>query len=294
MDIHTLTIFREVARTGSFSRAAENLFLTQPAVSKRIAALESELSISLFNRIGRRISLTQAGEMLLPKAIQMIADADEMRRAVSSLTDSVSGKLVMGTSHHIGLHRLPSVLRTFNHTYPDVELDIRFMDSEVACQMVEQGELEIAIVTLPTDKPDKLQLETLWIDELKVVASSDHQLPGSRKVPLEELTAWPAVLPGPTTYTRQILQGAFARLELDLNVSMSTNYLETLKMLAETGLGWSVIPHTMLTDSLKVIDCELKLRRELGAVSHRMRTLSNAAAAMLSLARRSKEAVTLR
>ncbi|WP_306341481.1 LysR family transcriptional regulator [Solemya elarraichensis gill symbiont] len=83
MDIHTLSVFIEVARSGSFSRAAENLYLTQPAVSKRIAALESELSAPLFNRIGRNISLTEAGEILLPKALQMIADADEMQRAVT-------------------------------------------------------------------------------------------------------------------------------------------------------------------------------------------------------------------
>ncbi|OOY83779.1 LysR family transcriptional regulator, partial [Solemya velum gill symbiont] len=159
MDIHTLSVFIEVARSGSFSRAAENLYLTQPAVSKRIAALENELSAPLFNRIGRHISLTEAGEILLPKALQMIADADEMQRAVNSLSDHVGGKLLMATSHHIGLHRLPGILRNFSQSYPDVELDIRFMDSEVACQLVEQGELEMAIVTLPTDKPEKLQLE---------------------------------------------------------------------------------------------------------------------------------------
>jgi DNA-binding transcriptional LysR family regulator len=289
MDIHTLTVFVEVARSGSFSRAAENLYLTQPAVSKRIAALENELSAPLFNRIGRNISLTEPGEILLPKALQMIADADEMQRAVSSLSDHVGGKLLMATSHHIGLHRLPDILRSFSQSYPDVDLDIRFMDSEIACQLVEQGELEMAIVTLPTDKPEKLQLEHLWTDQLRVVAATDHPLPSERHVPLDELTAYAAVLPGPTTYTRQILEKAFSRLGLQLTVNMSTNYLETLKMLAETGLGWSVIPHTMLSSELKIIECDMKLTRNLGAVTHRMRTLSNAAKAMLELARHSRD-----
>jgi DNA-binding transcriptional LysR family regulator len=289
MDIHTLTVFVEVARSGSFSRAAENLYLTQPAVSKRIAALENELSAPLFNRIGRNISLTEPGEILLPKALQMIADADEMQRAVNSLSDHVGGKLLMATSHHIGLHRLPDILRSFSQSYPDVELDIRFMDSEIACQLVEQGELEMAIVTLPTDKPEKLQLEHLWTDQLTVVAATDHPLPSERHVPLDELTAYAAVLPGPTTYTRQILEKAFSRLGLQLTVNMSTNYLETLKMLAETGLGWSVIPHTMLSSELKIIECDMKLTRNLGAVTHRMRTLSNAAKAMMELARHSRD-----
>ncbi|OOY84191.1 LysR family transcriptional regulator, partial [Solemya velum gill symbiont] len=91
------------------------------------------------------------------------------------------------------------------------------------------------------------------------------------------------------TYTRQILEKAFSRLGLQLTVNMSTNYLETLKMLAETGLGWSVIPHTMLSSELKIIDCEMKLTRHLGAVTHRMRTLSNAAKAMLAMANQSRD-----
>ncbi len=149
MDIASLQAFIAVAEHQSFSRAAEHLYLTQPAVSKRIAQLEVDLGVALFDRIGRRISLTQAGQALLPRARRLLNDAREIRRTLADLSGEISGRLLMGTSHHIGLHRLPGPLKHFTHSYPDVELDIRFMDSEAACHAVEIGDLELAIATLP-------------------------------------------------------------------------------------------------------------------------------------------------
>ena len=146
MDIAALRAFIAVAETDSFSLAAERLFLTQPAVSKRIAGLESELDTRLFDRIGRRVSLTDTGARLLPQAKRLLNDARELRRMASDLSGEVRGRLLMATSHHIGLHRLPLPLKRFTESFRDVELDIRFMDSEAACRAVEAGDLELAIV----------------------------------------------------------------------------------------------------------------------------------------------------
>ncbi|MEJ2317246.1 MAG: LysR family transcriptional regulator [Gammaproteobacteria bacterium] len=281
MDLHSLQAFVEVARHGSFSAAAEALFVTQPAISKRVKALEEELATALFDRIGRKTSLTEAGRVLLPRAKQLLDEAEDMRRFASSLSDSVSGSLVMGTSHHIGLHRLPPVLKAFRAAYPAVSLDIRFMDSEQACHAVESGDLELAIVTLPSVVPVNLQVDAIWTDRLHVVAMQDHPLNTGRKIPLEELVTYPCVLPGTSTYTHSILREAIDGLGLELNVSMTTNYLETLKMLVRTGFGWSLIPHTMVDGEIAIIDTDLHLQRELGTVIHRQRTLSNAASAIL-------------
>ena len=281
MDLHSLQAFIEVARHGSFSGAAEALFVTQPAISKRIKALEEELSTALFDRLGRKTSLTEAGRALLPRAKQLLDEAEDMRRFASSLSATVTGSLVMGTSHHIGLHRLPPVLKAFRAAYPDVRLDIRFMDSEQACHAVESGDLELAIVTLPSEVPVNLEVQPIWTDRLHVVAEKDHPLNSGRKIPLQELVTWPCVLPGSTTYTQSILKEAIDSLGLDLNVNMTTNYLETLKMLVKTGFGWSLIPHTMVDSEIAIIDTDLHLQRELGTVIHRHRTLSNAASAIL-------------
>lgn len=280
MDLRALHAFMTVADTGSFSEAANQLHLTQSAVSKRIAALEGDLGCTLFDRIGRRVALTEAGRALLPNARRTLEAAEDGRRAIRNLSGSIAGRLSLGTSHHIGLHRLPSVLQAFHADHPEVELDIRFMDSEQACLAVELGELELAVVTLPLTPMPTLDTREIWPDPLAVVCGPRHPLASAHRPDLAALTRHPAVLPGRGTYTRQTVENALAPLGLELNVTMSTNYLETIKMLVSIGLGWSVLPASMLDPGLCVLDIpELRLCRRLGLVRHRLRTLSNAAAA---------------
>jgi DNA-binding transcriptional LysR family regulator len=288
MEIAALQAFVEVANHQSFSEAAETLFLTQPAVSKRVAQLEAELGTRLFDRIGRRVSLTSAGNALLPRAQRLINDARELKRLVSDLSGEVRGRLIMGTSHHIGLHRLPGPLKRFTEQFPHVELDIRFMDSEAACRAVETGDLELAIVTLPPNQPPNLRLQPVWDDPLAFMVGLDHPLAGRERVSLQELIAYPAVLPGTTTYTRGILQEAVREAGVDLNVAMATNYLETLHMLVATGLGWSLLPATVLDSKVSQLQVDgMQLSRKLGAVTHQKRSLSNAGAEMIRTCRSS-------
>ncbi|WP_456374417.1 LysR family transcriptional regulator [Thiolapillus sp.] len=283
MDFNSLQAFLAVAETGSFSRAAQRLYLTQPAVSKRLAILENELGLILFDRMGRQVSLTHAGRTLLPRARELLLQAQDLKHLASELTEKVSGPLLLGTSHHIGLHRLPDVLRHYRTAYPDVQLDIRFMDSEAACGCVEKGELELAIVTLPTDPPPNLKVRKLWEDKLCFVAAPEHELAGKSRVSLKELIRYPAVLPGPTTYTRSILEKAIREHDLRISLGMSTNYMETLKMLTEINLGWSLLPETMLVQAkLEVLPVDLQLKRSLGLVLHQERILSNPAQALVS------------
>ncbi len=283
MDLNYLRAFVAVAEEESFSLAGERLHLTQPAISKRIATLESELGVRLFDRIGRNVHLTEAGRQLLPKARGMLAEMADLRRTLSNLREEVAGTLSMATSHHIGLHRLPPVLGYYRRHYPEVQLDIRFMDSESACNAVAQGQLELGIVTLPTQPPAQLELVPLWDDPLYFVVCSNHPLAMAERISLEDLTEQPAVLPGIGTYTREILEQALRPRGVAIRTELSTNYLETLKMLVSVGLGWSLLPGTLLQDGeLRVLPItELALSRRLGAVHHRGRTLSNAARVML-------------
>jgi len=284
MDTASLTAFLEVARAASFSLAAETLHLTQPAVSKRISGLEESLGVSLFDRVGRRITLTEAGRTLLPRAQQLLLELEDMRRAVANLGGPVTGVLRIGTSHHIGLHRLPPALRAFSTRYRDVRLDLRFIDSEAAYEAVLSGELELGIVTLPPAPDDRLIAREIWDDPLAFVAGADHPLAQRKKVALADLTQHAAILPSSSTFTRQIASGLFQEAGLELQVSMTTNYLETIKMMASIGLGWSVLPASMADHELRILKIPgVRLRRSLGVVHHPRRTLSRAAAAMLEL-----------
>ena len=285
MDISALQAFIAVARNESFSKASEQLFVTQPAISKRVAALEEELGTQLFNRIARQISLTEAGKHLLPKAQELVHQAEDMQRYASNLNDDISGNLSIAISHHIGLHRMPPILKEFNLRHPEVQLDIRFEDSDQAFSAVEHGDIEFAVITLPNQLPEKLVKETIWQDQLNIMVGLEHPLSSQSNISLGVLSNYPCVLPNQETETHKIIDRQFKQLKLEMQVQMVTNNLETLKMLVGAGLGWSLLPETMVDDSLRVLQIKANLTRELGVVVHRKRSLSNAAKVLLSLVR---------
>ena len=312
MDLATLNAFIAVAENGSFSLAGERLHLTQPAVSKRIFALEQQLEVRLFDRLGREVGLTEAGRALLPRAYRILGELEDTRRALANLNGEVSGRLTLATSHHIGLHRLPPVLREFTRRYPAVSLDIRFLDSEVAYEDVLQGRAELAVITLAPEArtpgarmpaartpaartPDTLaplRAVPVWEDPLDFVAAPEHPLARNGALTLADVAAHPAVFPGAHTFTHRIVHRLFEAAGLTPQVAMSTNYLETIKMMVSIGLAWSLLPRTMLDD--QVVRLTLpgpQLTRRLGYVLHTERTLSNAARAFMALldARRVKE-----
>ncbi len=282
MDSQNLKAFIAVADHLSFSVAAEQLCLTQPAISKRIAQLESSIGTRLFDRIGRQVQLTEAGRVLLPRARAIWRDMEEAAMMVAHLGESVSGRLRIGTSHHIGLHRLPDVLRRYSRAYPAVQLDLHFIDSEEAWEGVLHGDLELGIVTLPPEPDSRAMTQVVWEDPLVFMAAPDHPLAQKTRIPLKLLTQYSAILPSPTTFTRRIVERLFARQDLRLDISMSTNYLETIRMMVAIGLGWSVLPATMLADDLINLPVSAPLPvRHLGYVMHPSRSLSNAATRFL-------------
>lgn len=282
MDLAALQAFVIVAETGSFSLAAQTLYLSQPAVSKRVAVLESELATRLFDRIGRRVTLTEAGKVLLPRARRIIVELLDSKRAVANLAGSVSGRLGLGTSHHIALHRLPPVLRAFSRDYPAVDLDLRFMDSELVCHGVLQGDLEMGVVTLPLVPQENLVVQPLWDDPMSIVVGRGHALAQQAAVSLAELARFPAILTPRGTYTRDLLMQGFAALGVEPAVRMESHYLETIRMMVQVGLAWSVLPDTLIDEQDLVVLTvpPLRFRRRLGIVRHQARTLSNAARAM--------------
>ncbi len=288
MDIHSLQAFLAVAETGSFSQAANRLFLTQSAVSKRISQLEDQINSRLFDRIGRTISMTEAGEALLPRARDILLQLDDAKRAISNLAaGEIHGSLSLAASHHISLHRLPPVLKQFSESCPKVELDLQFVESEIAYEGVLKGDLELALITLSPQPDPSIYSEIVWNDLLHYVVSDDHPLASANEVSLQQLTGFNAILPGSNTFTRSLVEQLFAQHQLELNVTMSTNYLDTIRMMVSIGLGWSLLPESLVNKELKVItvvDSE-PVYRNLGIIYHRNRTLSNAANHLVEMLR---------
>lgn len=284
MDLANLNAFIAIAETGSFSGAGERLYITQPAISKRIAGLEQQLNVRLFDRLGREVSLTEAGRALLPRAYQILNVLDDTRRALTNLTGEVSGRLTLATSHHIGLHRLPPVLRAFTRAYPKVALDIQFLDSEVAYEEILHGRAELAVITLAPEPHALIRAMPVWDDPLDFVAAPEHPLANSGPMQLADIVRYPAVFPGSKTFTHHIVSRLCEAEGLKPNIAMSTNYMETIKMMVSIGLAWSVLPRTMLDEQVARIPLPgVQLNRQLGYILHTERTLSNAARAFMKL-----------
>jgi len=211
------------------------------------------------------------------------------REEVRSLKDAVGGRLRLGTSHHVGIHRLPPVLKLFTQRHPAVELDLLFMDSENACDAVAEGSLELAIVTLPANPDVQLSTSLVWPDPLWIVAAPDHPLvdqANNSRVTPAMLVEHPAVLPARGTVTRSILFDALAPIDVAIETSLETNYLETIKMMVSVGLGWSALPASMVDGAIVELPVEgLTMQRRLGSVTRKGRTLSRAANALLDLLR---------
>ena len=287
MEITNLRAFMAIAETGSFSAAAERLYLSQPAISKRISILETELGVRLFDRIGRGVQLTESGQTLHKRAHHLLQEVEDIRRDISSLTDTVSGKLVMATSHHIALHRLPLYLKQYMDSYPQVTLDLRFTDSESGCRSVENGELEFAVVTLPRKIVAPLEVIPLWEDELAIVVAPDHPLNQNSMISKTELLMHSAIMPERGTFTWEIVHDEFEIDESHVKIGLTSNYLETIKMLVSVGLGWSILPKSMLVNSelIALSVSNIQLSRTLGIVYHRNKTLSNAARHFIEMLR---------
>lgn len=284
MDLANLTAFLAIAESGSFSAAAARLHLTQPAISKRIGQLEAGLQVRLFDRLGRQVALTEAGQALRPRAQRILDELQDARRLLDSIGQAVGGTLNLATSHHVGLHRLPPLLRQFAARHPLAGLDIRFLDSEQAYAQVLRGEVELAVTTLDPETRPPLSVVPIWDDPLQIVVAPDHPLAASPAPSLAEIVAHPAVLPDRTTFTHRIVAALFSAHGLAPRLRMTTNYLETIKMLVSVGLAWSALPQSLVDAQVVALPLPgVELRRQLGCVMHGGRSRSRAAQAFLAL-----------
>lgn len=283
MDNQNLKAFITVANCGSFSESANRLHLTQSAISKRIAQLEQQIGKKLFDRIARQVSLTEAGQALLPRAKLILQEYESALQAINDLSGAPSGTLRLAISHHLGLHRLPPILKQFAQQYPNVTLDIEFMDSEKAYEQVLHGQSEVAVITLALDSHHNIHSQKIWNDPLRFICAQDHPLAALKAPTLNHLAEYPIILPGLNTYTGRIIQNLFHQQGIPLKAPMSTNYLETISTMVEIGLGWSVLPETLVRGLHVMTFREVNIERELGYIHHTKRSLSNAATVFLAL-----------
>ena len=285
MNLAAFEAFVRVMETGSISMAADLLFITQPAVTKRIHSLEDYFGVKLFESAGRGVQATHAAQSLLPKVKNWLNELGDIHHTLSHEQSEVRGKLKIGTSHHIGLHHLPAHLKKYVQQFPDVKLDVHFVDSEQAHEQVLAGDLELAFLTLPPQGDDRLSYITIWNDPLVFVVAPFHPLAHKKNLKLEDLIEYPSLLPAAQTYTSQITLAEFEKQGLKPKITMSNNPLDSIRMLVSIGLGWSVLPKTLLNPDLQQLNIDLEMNRQLGMVWHPARTQSRAVLELIEMMR---------
>lgn len=288
MNFYQLKYFKKVAETRSISRASEELLLTQPAVSKQMKALEEELGEKIFDRIGKKVFLTRAGEVLYTYSERILRSVQEAKTAVKDMSAECSGELVIGTSDHISLHRLPDILKKYTSAFPKVDLRLRCHRSETILDMVNKNLVDLGVITLPKTAV-KLISKTVWEDAMSLVFPKNHPLQSLKVIRLKDVAKYGMILPEVGTTTRNTIEAAFSGKRLTPNVAMEVAYIETIKGLVKAGLGISILPdkaveHEILSGILvksKIQDAAFS--RNLGVVYLKDKFLSRPAVEFLRL-----------
>jgi DNA-binding transcriptional LysR family regulator len=245
MAVFRLRVFTTVAELKSFTRAAEVLFLTQPAVSSQIKSLEEEFGARLFNREQNRVVLTEAGEILYRHATEIMRIYGVAKAEVGKMARSAKGKLVIGATSTIGKYYLPLVIEAFRQKHPDIEVVTQISNTETVLKSLFQGTLDLAIVSEPSALYGDSFLYHPYVKEkLVVIVPADHRWVGRTSVPLEELIEEPLLIREQGSGTRDIfsqhLEERGKRLE-DLNIMMTLGSTEAIKGAVASGVGVAII-----------------------------------------------------
>jgi len=291
MDYDQLASFLEVGKLQSFSRAAEKIYRTQPAISAQVRLLEQECGEKLFDRSGKKVLLTPAGEILQRYAQRIIDLHKEALQAIAELNQTARGKLHMGANEATCLYVLPKTFARFRELYPLVQISIYRNFSHKILQKVQEGAIELGIVTLP-QSANNMEVIPLFRDEMQVIVPVNHPLARNRSATVEEMANFPLILPK-TGHTRVVLDRLLRDYREHLQVSMELASVETIKKFVGAGLGISVISRTYAQSEVaaglvKLIPLEgLKLYRELGLIYRRDRYLSLPAKVFIETVRES-------
>jgi DNA-binding transcriptional LysR family regulator len=249
-----LQVFHAVAKHLSFTRAADALFMTQPAVTFQIKQLEEQYGTRLFERRHGGISLTPAGEMVLSYAQKILALSDEMETRLSEMTGEMRGPLLVGASTTIAEFMLPRVLGEFNAAYPQVRARLIVANSESIESRVAEHTLDVGLIEVPA-KTSGLTSQICCEDELLVICAPDYPLAGQKSVKPAALAEYEFISREPGSGTREITDAYFLGHKVppeSLKTQMELGSPEALKGVVSTGLGFAIV-------SRAVVDKEVQL-----------------------------------
>lgn len=254
MSDRRLQVFHTVAKLLSFTKAAEALHMTQPAVTFQVRQLEEQFNTRLFDRTHNRISLTRAGEVVQERAVKIFDLYAEMENAVRELTGEVSGSLIIGASTTIAEYMLPALLGDFKRHHPEIKLYLQVANTEGIVTMVENNDLDLGVVEAPVANKN-LQVEVCRSDGLVAIVPPDHTLATREKVTIQELMGYPYICREEGSGTRDVILDYLAHNGMaseDLDIIMELGNPEAIKGAVEAGMGISIISSATIVKELRL------------------------------------------
>lgn len=276
MNLEQLASFVEVANTGHFTKAAATLHLAQPSLSRQISTLEKELGSELFHRAHGHISLTAAGEALLPSARRMLADAEAVRRDMDELAGLRKGRIRLGATPTLCVSLVAEAISSFHHEHPGVELELVEKGSRELIEALGAGELDLALITrtlTPSAQMPRLRMREVLSEDLVVIAGADRRSGGSTSwsgdsrsgapllpgdtVTLADVAALPQVLFHHGYDLREATSAAFDAAGLAPNIVVEGAEMDAVLRFVERGLGVAIVPAMVLVDRPRLTSAQL-------------------------------------
>lgn len=240
MNLHRLHVFAAVVRCRSYTSAAAELVMSQPAVSMQVRALERELGVRLLERVNGRMQPTEAGEALYRAAVRMLNAADEAERAIAELRGGERGRLIVGANTTGGMYVVPALIRAFRERHPDVEIQLQIEHTERLCERILQNVIDLAFAGGPIDEP-RFGVEHLCEDELVPILCADHPLARRSPLGLSDLAEAPLIVPEPSSRTRMLIERTLRERGLAPRIALELSGTEAVKKAVEAGLGLAVV-----------------------------------------------------
>ncbi len=252
-----LRILKAIATEGSFKRAADSLYVSQPAVSLQVQNLEKQLNVPLFDRGGRKAQLTEAGQLLLRYGEQILTLCQETCRAIEDLQNLQGGTLIVGASQTTGTYLLPHMIGLFRQKYPDVAVQLQVHSTRRTCWAVANGQVDLAIIggEVPAELQDSLRVFAYAEDEMALILPIFHDLAQEEAIDKENLYKLKFITLDSQSTIRKVIDNVLIRWDVDpkrLKVEMELNSIEAIKNAVQSGLGAAFV-------SVKAIEKELQL-----------------------------------
>ena len=289
MDINQLEVMVAVARERSFSRAAEILGRTQPAVSQSIRRLETELGETLFDRSSKDGTLTAAGEVVLEYARQMLNLRHNTVSAVNELRDVKRGKITLSANEHTVFAVLP-IIAKYQAAHPDVKVEVRRGVASRIPEEIALRDVELGVLSFKPKDPGLVAV-SIGTDELVLIVSRQHRFASAKEVSIADLGSEHFIAHNARSPYRQLVIESFEQHNIKLNISVELPSLEAIKRLVESGTGIALVPRSTVISEIKsgsliaIRVRELKLTRNLNIVYRKNAVLSHAAKEFVDMAK---------